>query len=70
MAIFYLYKCRYEAVELRDGDKAKYLGKSVHKAVANVNDKIALALVGMDPTQQTQIDKSMIDLDKTENKVC
>lgn len=58
----------YEAVELRDGDKSKYLGKSVHKAVANVNEKIALALVGMDPTQQTQIDKLMIDLDKTDNK--
>ncbi|MCO5572940.1 hypothetical protein L7F22_026701 [Adiantum nelumboides] len=58
----------YEAVELRDGDKSKYLGKSVQKAVINVNEKIALALVGMDPTQQTQIDKLMIDLDKTENK--
>lgn len=58
----------YEAVELRDGDKSKYLGKSVQKAVANVNEKIAIALVGMDPTQQTQIDKLMIDLDKTENK--
>ena len=56
-------------MELRDGDKSKYLGKSVHKAVANVNEKIAIALVGMDPTQQAQIDKLMIDLDKTENKV-
>jgi enolase len=60
---------RYEAMELRDGDKSKYLGKGVHKAVANVNEKIALALVGMDPTQQQQIDKLMIDLDKSENKV-
>jgi enolase len=60
---------RYEAVELRDGDKSKYLGKSVHKAVANVNEKIALALVGLDPTQQQQIDKLMIDLDKSDNKV-
>ena len=56
-------------MELRDGDKSNYLGKSVHKAVANVNEKIAIALVGMDPTQQAQIDKLMIDLDKTENKV-
>jgi enolase len=60
---------RYEAMELRDGDKSKYLGKGVHKAVANVNEKIALALVGLDPTQQQQIDKLMIDLDKSENKV-
>ena len=65
----HVYAYRYEAVELRDGDKSKYLGKSVHKAVANVNEKIAIALVGMDPTQQAQIDKLMIDLDKTENKV-
>ena len=65
----HVYAYRYEAVELRDGDKSNYLGKSVHKAVANVNEKIAIALVGMDPTQQAQIDKLMIDLDKTENKV-
>eukprot|EP00249_Psilotum_nudum_P004729 c18235_g1_i1 orf=88-1515(+) len=58
----------HEAVELRDGDKSKYMGKSVYKAVGNVNEKIALALVGMDPTQQAEIDRVMIGLDKTDNK--
>eukprot|EP00245_Coleochaete_scutata_P002382 TRINITY_DN1310_c0_g1_i1.p1 TRINITY_DN1310_c0_g1~~TRINITY_DN1310_c0_g1_i1.p1 ORF type:complete len:479 (+),score=110.83 TRINITY_DN1310_c0_g1_i1:118-1554(+) len=59
----------YEAVELRDGDKAKWMGKGVLKAVANVNEKIAPALIGKDPTQQAEIDRIMIhDLDKTENK--
>lgn len=62
--------CRHEAVELRDGDKAVYMGKGVLKAVANVNDKIAPALIGMDPTQQGKIDKVMLELDKTDNKVC
>lgn len=60
---------RYEAVELRDGDKGKYLGKGVSKAVKNINDKISEALIGMDPTLQSKIDQAMIDLDKTENKV-
>ncbi|RXI04272.1 hypothetical protein DVH24_038546 [Malus domestica] len=59
----------YEAVELRDGDKGLYLGNSVTKAVKNVNEKISEALVGMDPTLQSQIDQAMIDLDKTEKKV-
>nr|DAD28391.1 TPA_asm: hypothetical protein HUJ06_029859 [Nelumbo nucifera] len=58
----------YEAVELRDGDKGKYHGKSVSRAVKNINEKISEALIGMDPTLQTQIDQAMIDLDKTENK--
>ncbi|MED6129847.1 Beta-enolase, partial [Stylosanthes scabra] len=58
----------YEAVELRDGDKGVYLGNSVAKAVKNINDKISEALVGMDPTLQSQIDQAMIDLDKTEKK--
>eukprot|EP01018_Ginkgo_biloba_P033510 Gb_05275 [translate_table: standard] len=58
----------YEAVELRDGDKSKYLGKGVLKAVKNINEKISIRLIGMDPTQQEEIDKAMIDLDKTENK--
>jgi hypothetical protein len=62
--------CRHEAVELRDGDKAVYMGKGVLKAVANVNEKIAPALIGMDPTQQAKIDKVMLELDKTDNKVC
>jgi enolase len=57
-----------EAVELRDGDKARYSGKGVLKAVANVNDTIAPTLIGRDPRQQSQIDQSMIELDGTTNK--
>ncbi len=60
----------HEAVELRDDDKEVYMGKGVLKAVANVNDKIAPAIMGMDPTQQAKIDKTMMEVDKTENKVC
>lgn len=60
---------RYEAVELRDGDKGTYLGNSVSRAVKNVNEKISEALIGMDPVLQSQIDQAMIDLDKTEKKV-
>ncbi|KAH0660825.1 hypothetical protein KY285_029428 [Solanum tuberosum] len=58
----------YEAIELRDGEKGTYLGNSVNRAVKNINEKISVALVGMDPTLQSQIDQVMIDLDKTENK--
>ena len=57
-----------EAVELRDGDKNVYLGKGVGRAVANVNDKIAPAIAGMDATDQAAIDKVMIDADGTPNK--
>ncbi|MBW3468823.1 phosphopyruvate hydratase [Arthrospiribacter ruber] len=57
-----------EAVELRDGDKSKYLGKGVLKAVANVNEVIAPELVGMDIFEQNTIDQIMIDLDGTANK--
>ncbi|WP_417347906.1 phosphopyruvate hydratase [Ferrimonas sp.] len=57
-----------EALELRDGDKSRYLGKGVLKAVANVNDTIAPALVGFDAADQRGLDKVMIDLDGTENK--
>ncbi|HEY8539671.1 MAG TPA: phosphopyruvate hydratase [Steroidobacteraceae bacterium] len=57
-----------EAVELRDGDKNRYLGKGVLKAVANVNGEIKKALVGRDPKDQAGIDKTMIELDGTENK--
>ena len=57
-----------EAVELRDGDKTKYLGKGVLKAVSNVNDVIAPELVGMDVFEQNTIDQIMIDLDGTSNK--
>jgi enolase len=58
----------HEAVELRDGDKKKYLGKGVLKAVKNVNDIIAPALLGNDVADQTGIDELMIQLDGTPNK--
>jgi enolase len=58
----------HEAVELRDEDKSRYLGKGVLKAVANVNDAIAPELVGYDVADQTGIDQLMIELDGTENK--
>ena len=57
-----------EAIELRDGDKSRYLGKGVMKAVENVNTEICEALVGLDAEEQTYIDKVMIELDGTENK--
>lgn len=57
-----------EAVELRDGDEARYLGKGVLKAVENVNEKIAYELEGLDALDQTLIDKTLIELDGTENK--
>lgn len=58
----------HEALELRDGDKSRYLGKGTTKAVANVNDIIAPALIGYDVRCQIVIDKKMIELDGTENK--
>jgi len=60
----------HEALELRDGDKTKYVGKGVLKAVSNVNDIIAPALEssGLDPTEQTTIDELMLKLDGTKNK--
>lgn len=58
----------HEAVELRDDDKNRYLGKGVSKAVANVNDEIAEKVIGMDVFDQRKIDKLMIDLDGTPNK--
>jgi enolase len=57
-----------EAVELRDGDKTRYLGKGVLKAVESVNSEICDALIGVDVTAQTEIDSRMIALDGTENK--
>ena len=57
-----------EALELRDGDKSRYLGKGVLKAVAAVNDSIAPALIGKDALDQAALDQVMIDLDGTENK--
>ncbi len=58
----------HEANELRDGDKGKWVGKGVSKAVANVNDKIADELIGMDAMDQIAVDRRMIDLDGTPNK--
>ena len=58
----------HEALELRDGDASRYLGKGVLKAVENVNTKIAPAIVGMDVENQEEIDKKMLELDGTENK--
>ncbi len=57
-----------EAIELRDGDKSRYMGKGVTKAVANVNGEIRKALIGMDTRDQLVIDRAMIDLDGTDNK--
>ncbi|WP_341674887.1 phosphopyruvate hydratase [Niveibacterium sp. SC-1] len=57
-----------EAIELRDGDNARYLGKGVKKAVENVNTEICEALVGLDAEEQAFIDRTMIELDGTENK--
>ena len=58
----------HEALELRDGDEGRYLGKGVSKAVDNVNNRIAPALVGFDAVDQVEVDKAMIDLDGSENK--
>ena len=58
----------HEAVELRDGDKTRYLGKGVLKAVENVNDIIAESIIGLEATRQTEIDELLIRLDGTPNK--
>src|SRR5947207_3161003 len=58
----------HEAVELRDGDKSRYLAKGVRKAAAHINGEIAAALHGKDATQQAEIDHAMIALDGTANK--
>lgn len=58
----------HEAVELRDGDKARYLGKGVQKAVENVNEIICNELLDMDALGQVEIDRTMIEIDGTENK--
>ncbi len=57
-----------EALELRDGDKARYLGRGVSKAVSNVNDIIAKEVIGLDATDQNAVDKAMLDLDGTDFK--
>ncbi len=58
----------HEAVELRDGDKNRYLGKGTQKAVRNINEEIARALAGMDASMQGKLDRQMIELDATPNK--
>ena len=57
-----------EALELRDGNRKVYLGKSVYKAIENVNTKIAQAVRGLDALDQRLVDKTMIELDGSENK--
>jgi enolase len=57
-----------EAIELRDGDKSRYLGKGVLKAVANINGEITEAILGLDASEQAFLDKTLIELDGTENK--
>jgi len=57
-----------EAIELRDGDPARYLGKGVLRAVENVNTEICEAIIGLDATEQSLIDQTLIELDGTENK--
>jgi len=57
-----------EAIELRDGDKSRYLGKGVLNAVEHINTEISEALMGLDASEQAFIDKALIDLDDTENK--
>ncbi|MBE5813505.1 MAG: phosphopyruvate hydratase [Clostridiales bacterium] len=58
----------FEAVELRDGDKNKYMGKSVEKAVRNVNEQIAVKLTGEDIFKQNKIDLKLVEIDGTDNK--
>jgi enolase len=58
----------FEAIELRDGDKGRYLGKGVEKAVSNVEDKIADELIGYEASEQRLIDEKMLDLDGTPDK--
>ncbi len=58
----------HEALELRDGDKGRYLGKGVEKAVKNVNEVIAPAIIGMNVADQVGIDTAMIELDGTKTK--
>src|SRR5881275_3067959 len=57
-----------EAIELRDGDKSRYLGKGVLKAVEHVNTEISEAIMGLDANEQAFLDRTLIDLDGTENK--
>lgn len=59
---------KFEAVELRDNDKKRFLGKGVGKAVKNVNEKISKEIIGLDASDQVLIDKTMLELDGTDNK--
>lgn len=59
---------KYEALELRDGDQARFLGKGVLKAVGNVNEKLGPAVIGIDPTRQTEIDQKLVETDGSVNK--
>src|ERR1700677_2223948 len=59
---------KHEAVELRDGDPASFGGKGVRRAVANIHDRIAPRLIGMDPLEQERIDRLLCELDGTANK--
>jgi len=58
----------YEALELRDGDKSRYLGKGVSKAVNNVNNTLGPKIIGQDPVNQNAIDKLLLELDGTDDK--
>lgn len=58
----------HEAIELRDGDKSRYLGKGVLKAVANVNDVVAPEVIGLDALEQVAVDRKLLELDGTPNK--
>jgi enolase len=58
----------HEAIELRDGDKSRYLGKGVQKAVSHINTEVAKAVVGMDASDQHAVDRKMIEADGTDNK--
>src|SRR5512136_3464714 len=58
----------HEAIELRDGEKSRYLGKGTRKAVQHVNGEIATAIQGMDASRQAEIDRKMIEIDGTSNK--
>src|SRR5437660_9764040 len=58
----------HEAVELRDNDKSRYLGKGTQKAAAHINDRIAQAIQGMEAEDQTALDRKMIDLDGSANR--
>ena len=57
-----------EAIELRDGDKKRYLGKGVLRAVEHINTEISESVLGLDAAEQAFLDKTLIDLDGTENK--